>query len=160
MNFKPGSEKHMISNSILLNQRRQFHCTQTFNLTIQVHQSTSSARIFEQLKQTHRRILRTGFINPIWNIGFASSRWPKCPGHSAMLAIHVSHFIFRSIVPSRGSLNPPGFGFPLSVVSPCSMWTTDICLCNYIKKPRNKRNKTQINFAQNKPRQFKKMNQD
>lgn len=72
-------------------------------------------------------------MNPIWNMGFASSRWPKWPGHSAMLAVQVSHFIFLSIVPSRGSLNPPIFGLPLSVVSPCSICTTDICLCKPIQ---------------------------
>lgn len=91
--------------------------------------ATSSARIFEQLKQTDRMMLSTVFINPIWNIGLASSKCPKWPGHSAMLAVQVSHFIFLSIVPSLGSLKPPGFGFPLSVVSPCSICTTDICRC-------------------------------
>lgn len=91
--------------------------------------ATSSARIFEQLKQTDRMMLSTVFINPIWNIGLASSKCPKWPGHSAMLAVQVSHFIFLSIVPSLGSLKPPGFGFPLSVVSPCSICITDICLC-------------------------------
>lgn len=90
---------------------------------------TSSARILEQLKQTQRIMLSTVLRKPMWNIGFASSKWPKWPGHSAILAIQVSHFIFRSIVPSLGSLNPLGLGFPLSVVSPCSICTTDICLC-------------------------------
>ena len=92
--------------------------------------STSSAKILEQLKQTQRIMVRTVFRKPIWNIGLASSKWPKWPGHSAISAVHVSHLIFLSTVPRRGSLNPPTLGLPLSLVSPCSICTTDICLCN------------------------------
>lgn len=68
-------------------------------------------------------------MNPIWNMGLASSRCPKWPGHSAILAVQVSHFNFRSIVPSRGSLKPAVFGLPPNIVSLCSICTTDICLC-------------------------------
>jgi hypothetical protein len=38
------------------------------------------------------------------------------PGHSAIPAMHVSHLIFRSTVPIRGSLSPPVFSFPFSIV--------------------------------------------
>lgn len=70
-------------------------------------------------------------------MGLASSRWPKWPGHSAMFAMQVSHFIFLSIVPSLGSLKPAVFGLPASIVSLCSICTTDICLCTSNKKQEN-----------------------
>ena len=90
---------------------------------------TSSTRILEQLKQTQRMIESTVLIKPMWNIGLASSRWPKWPGHSAIPAMHVSHLIFRSTVPIRGSLSPPVFSFPFSIISADSICATDICLC-------------------------------
>ena len=75
---------------------------------------TSSARILEQLKQTQRMMESTVLMNPMWNIGLASSRCPKWPGHSAIPAMHVWHLILWSTVPIRGPVSPLAFGFPFS----------------------------------------------
>ena len=82
----------------------------------------------EQLWHTHRSMVSTVLMNPMWNIGRASSRCPKWPGHSAMPPWHVAHLVLRSMVPSRGSLNPPARGLPRSYKSLLSIWHTDIRL--------------------------------
>jgi hypothetical protein len=51
-----------------------------------------------------------------------------------MLPAHVSHLVWRSIVPNRGSLRPPILGLPLSYVSLFSILHTDICRCCKDKK--------------------------
>lgn len=85
-------------------------------------------------------------MNPTWKTGFASSMWPKWPGHSVMLPkwqqTNTQRFIFKCLIPSktdkyqfmnipahvwhlpdlsitpcRGSISPPSLGRPPSVVS-------------------------------------------
>lgn len=80
-------------------------------------QHTTSISNLEQKKQTHRRHLMIFVINGTWNTGLASSMWPKCPGHSHMSPVHVRHLVWRSTTPWRGSISPPNFGRPPSVVS-------------------------------------------
>ena len=50
--------------------------------------------------------------------------WALC--HPPM---YVWHLILRSTVPIQGSLSPPAFGFPFSIVSAYSICATDICIC-------------------------------
>lgn len=83
----------------------------------------------EQLKQTQRIIDSTVFINPTWYTGLASSMCPKWPGHSLRLFAQVSHLLYLSMGPSRGSLKPPLAGLPFNIDQLCSISTTDICLC-------------------------------
>ena len=78
---------------------------------------------------THRKTEMTFLMNPWWYTGFASSRCPKYPGVSVEPIPSVSHFIARSMVPMRGSLNPPRLGRPFSYVSAFSISHTDIFLC-------------------------------
>lgn len=46
---------------------------------------TESTNSLEQKKHTHRRTFMIFVTKPTWKTGFASSMWPKCPGHSVML---------------------------------------------------------------------------
>lgn len=78
---------------------------------------TGSTSIFEQKKHTHRKILIVFVKNPTWYTGLASSMCPKWPGHSVILPAHVWQRAVLSIVPCRGSMRPPSFGRPPSVVS-------------------------------------------
>lgn len=106
---------------------------------------TESTNNFEQKKQTHRRTFIIFVTKPTWKTGFASSMCPKWPGHSVMLPkwriknrrrqlaitcwlthkmtmscgvpAHVWHLPLLSITPCLGSMRPPSFGRPPSVVS-------------------------------------------
>ncbi|KAH7838389.1 hypothetical protein Vadar_025775 [Vaccinium darrowii] len=59
---------------------------------------------------------------------------PRTFNHAAHANLALHLLINDSMMPRRGSLRLPNFGFPFSVVSTSCISTTNICLCSNGKK--------------------------